>query len=80
MRYSDKIIFIIGKQNYNLDPKTDITAYESVMITKLVAIVTVYTGNGYTFDTQRFIEENKLARHFTRQENQNEKIGNSTES
>jgi hypothetical protein len=68
MRYSDKIIFIIGKQNYNLDPKTDITAYESVMITKLIAIVTVHVSQGYTYDTERFIKENKLERHFILQE------------
>ena len=68
MNYSDKIIFKVGDQNYSLEPKTDITAYESVLISKLIAIVTVYNSNGYTFDTQRFIEENKLARHFARQE------------
>jgi hypothetical protein len=69
MIYSDKIIFMVNKQNYFLDPELDITAYESVMISKLIAIVTIHTSQGYTYDTLRFIEENKLERHFTIQEN-----------
>jgi hypothetical protein len=69
MNYSDKMIIIVNKQNYLLEPKLDITAYESVMIAKLIAIVTIYTSQGYNYDTKRFIDENELERHFTIQEN-----------
>jgi hypothetical protein len=69
MNYSDKIVFMVNKQNYLLEPQLDITAYESVMISKLIAIVTIHTSQSYNYDTKRFIEENKLERHFTIQEN-----------
>jgi len=68
MSYSDKIIFTVDAQNYLLEPKTDITAYESVLISKLIAMVTVHVSQGYTYDTKRFIKENKLERHFIIQE------------
>jgi len=48
MSYSDKIIFTVDAQNYLLEPKTDITAYESVLISKLIAMVTGHVSQGYT--------------------------------
>lgn len=48
------------------DPKDDITPYEAAQISNLIGYLILNQYSGTRLDTQKFIEDHQLERHFSK--------------